>query len=180
MSYKGKILISNSSIITDEFNKSVVFMIDHDSTGAFGLAVNKKSEFKITEIITGIPSIYSEVDLYWGGPVDKTFISILHDKIDYHEPGLKVINGVYLSRSFELLTELLSSNNSNFRIYQGYSGWSAGQLEQEFQRKSWVSHESKADFIFPNDPEKVWREALKSKGGIYKYFAEHTKDPLLN
>ncbi len=180
MSYKGKILISNSSIITDEFNKSVIFVIDHDKTGAFGLAVNKKSEFKITEILTGIPIDYSNVDIYWGGPVDKTFISILHDNRNYPDPGLKVIDGVYLSRSFELLMELLSSNDSNYRIYQGYSGWSGGQLEQEFQRKSWVSHQANSGFVFPNDPEKVWREALKSKGGIYKYFAEHTKDPLLN
>ena len=43
ISYKGKILISNSSIVTDDFNKSVVFIVDHDSSGAFGLVVNKKS-----------------------------------------------------------------------------------------------------------------------------------------
>jgi putative transcriptional regulator len=41
---KGKILISNSTIISDEFNKTVVFMIEHDSSGAFGLVINKKSE----------------------------------------------------------------------------------------------------------------------------------------
>lgn len=180
MSEKGKILISNSSIISDEFNKSVVFIIDHDATGAFGLAVNKKSTYKLSEILLDIPSEFDNIDVYWGGPVDLSFISILHNRSDLKEPGLKILDGVFLSRSHEVLIELLKSGESKYAIFQGYSGWSGGQLESEFQRKSWVSHEASPEIIFSANPDLVWREALRSKGGIYKYFAEHTKDPLLN
>ena len=178
--YKGKILISNSSIITDDFNKSVVFMMDHDSTGAFGLVINKKSLIYISELVTQLPKTIHDSEVYWGGPVDMSFVSILHNKSNLKEPGIEIIKGVFLSRSYEVLLDLLTSSDNKYHIFQGYSGWGAGQLESEFLRKSWVSHEASSDIIFSQNPETVWREALRSKGGIYKYFAEHTKDPLLN
>jgi putative transcriptional regulator len=179
--YRGKILISNSVIMSDEFNQSVVFMIEHDSSGAFGLVVNKKSTYLLNEVVLGLPqSISAEIPMYWGGPVDHNFITILHNNSFLSDPGLEVLEGVFLSRSFELLMKLLDSPESIFHVFHGYSGWGPGQLEAEFERKSWVLHEARPAFLLNEEPESVWREALRSKGGIYKYFAEHTKDPLMN
>lgn len=177
---RGQILISNSTIISDEFNKTVVFMIEHDNAGAFGLVINKKSEYSLRDVILDVPEHIEGVPMYWGGPVDHSFISILHNDASLNEPGLLVIPGVFLSRSFNLLLSLLQSKSSQFKVFHGYSGWAAGQLESEFERKSWVLHKVNDKFIFGNEEEDAWRNALKSKGGIYKYFADHTKDPLLN
>jgi putative transcriptional regulator len=181
VSYRGKILISNSTIVTDDFNKSVVFMIEHDQTGAFGLVINKPSRYMLHEVVVGIPdNVTRNVRMYWGGPVDHSFISILHDRGELKEPGLQVIPGVFLSRSYELLLQLLDIENSNLKVFHGYSGWGAGQLESEFRRKSWVDHEATQEIILLHNPDATWKDALRSKGGFYKYFAEHTNDPLLN
>jgi putative transcriptional regulator len=178
---RGQILISNSTIISDEFNKTVVFMVEHDMSGAFGLVVNKKSDYSLSEVVVGLPeNISQNIPMYWGGPVDHSFISILHNDKSFKDPGLLVIPGVYLSRSYELLVSLLNSENVQFKVFHGYSGWGAGQLEEEFERKSWVLHKVNDRFILDKEEEDAWRDALKSKGGIYKYFADHTKDPLLN
>lgn len=180
-SSKGHILISNSTIISEEFNKTVVFMIEHDNSGAFGLVINKKSDFTLNEIIIGIPhNISYNIPIYWGGPVDHSFISILHNDNSYSDPGIPVIPGVFLSRNYDLLMSLLQSNTNQYKVFHGYSGWSSGQLESEFERKSWVLHKVNDKFILDKEEEDAWRDALKSKGGIYKYFADHTKDPLLN
>lgn len=103
----------------------------------------------------------------------------MHEDNKISQPGIEVIPGLYLARSFDTLLELLKST-SKFHVYQGYSGWGAGQLETEMNRRSWVIHEATKDFVLNQDPETTWQEALKSKGGIYKYFVEHTKDPMLN
>ncbi|MEM7183073.1 MAG: YqgE/AlgH family protein [Spirochaetota bacterium] len=181
-SYRGKILISNSSIITDDFNKSLVLMIEHDEEGAFGLVINKQSHLTIFDAIAGVSKEATQnMQMFWGGPVDQSFITILHQTPNLkNESSIEILSGVFLSRSYELLMELISSQESNFCVFHGYSSWGAGQLESEFQRKSWVPHDAKVEFIFEKQSEEAWREALKSKGGIYKYFAEHTKDPLLN
>jgi len=179
-SVKGKILISNSSVVTDDFHKTVVFMVEHDASGAFGLVVNKRSNYLLKEVVLGLPpNAKSEAPMYFGGPVDQSFISILHNNGNLENRGLEVIPGVFMSRSFDLLLTLIEEN-SKFHIFHGYSGWGALQLESEFERKSWATHEANADIIFSEEPEIVWREALRSMGGIYKYFAEHTKDPMLN
>lgn len=121
-----------------------------------------------------------DIPMYWGGPVDHSFISILHNSDSLDEPGIEILPGLFLSRSYDLLIKLVTSEHGMYHVFHGYSGWGAGQLESEFARKSWVDHEPRSEFILNPDPENVWREALKSKGGIYKYFADHTKDPLLN
>ncbi len=180
-SYRGKILISNSTIITDDFNKSVVLMIEHDSVGAFGLVINKPSKYVLNEVIVGIPeNLSATIPMFWGGPVYHSFISILHNYKHLPDPGMEVIPDVYLSRSYDLLLRLLESEAGKFKVFHGYSGWGAGQLESEFVRKSWVDHNSTTEMILDQDTDRIWKDALISKGGIYKYFAEHTKDPLLN
>lgn len=181
VSYRSKLLISNSSIVADDFNRSVVLMIEHDPTGAFGLVINKQSRFLLREVVIGVPlDSSSDINMFWGGPVDHSFITILHDNIDLIDPGIQVLPGIFLSRSYDVLMRLLKDNDSNYNVYHGYSGWGALQLESEFERKSWVVLEPKPEFIFNENPETIWREALKSKGGIYQYFAERTKDPMLN
>ncbi|MDX1959465.1 MAG: YqgE/AlgH family protein [Leptospiraceae bacterium] len=179
--YKGSLLISNASIVTDDFHKSVVFIVEHDPAGAFGLVVNKKSKYLLNDVVVGIPPDVSlEVPMYWGGPVDSSFISILHDQAQWKDPGIETAKGVFLSRSYDLLLKLLETEGSNFKVFHGYSGWGAGQLESEFDRKSWVTDEADNEIVLLHNPEEVWKDALVRKGGIYKYFAEHTKDPLLN
>lgn len=180
-SYSGKMLISNSSVITDVFNKTVVILAEHDRVGAFGLVINKTSNMNLSDIIQDVDSEFtSRIPIYWGGPVDYSFVSILHENYSIPSPGLEVIPGVFMSRSYDVLLHLIKERNSRFNVFNGYSGWGAGQLESEIDRKSWVIQHSIKDLIFHDDASTVWKEALVSKGGIYRYFAEHIKDPLLN
>lgn len=175
--FRGQLLIANSSILTDYFHNSVILMIEHDQIGAFGLVLNKPLGSRVSGVLQGIPE--NDAMLFSGGPVDSSFISILHENGSLPDPGIEVIPGVYMGRTFELLLTVMRSD-ARYRVFQGYSGWGSSQLEEEILRKSWVAAASTAEMIFNNNIESVWRDALKSKGGIYRYFAEHTKDPMLN
>ncbi len=178
---KGLILISNSTVVTDFFYKTVVFMVDHDKTGAFGIILNKMSGNSIREVIRNMPDVRSASNPVWiGGPVDSMFVCIVHESPEAPDSGIEIYPGIYMGRSYDLLI-YLAEKDLNYRIYQGYSGWGGGQLESEFDRLSWAVHQPSREIIFNNgNLEEVWRTALVSKGGIYKYFAEHTKDPFLN
>lgn len=180
-STKGLILISNSTVVTDFFHKSVIFMVDHDPTGAFGIILNKRSENSVREIIKNMPEYPSADRSIWiGGPVDSMFVCIVHQDANALDAGVEIIPGVFMGRSYELLVHL-AKHDLPYRIYQGYAGWSAGQLESEFDRFSWVVHKPTPELIFSDEePDVVWKNALIEKGGIYKYFVEHTKDPMLN
>ncbi|EKJ88150.1 putative transcriptional regulator [Leptospira meyeri] len=182
-STRGKLLISNSSVIQDFFHKSVVLMVDHDDDGAFGLVLNKPTDQTMESLIKNLPdTAYASKQVFSGGPVDNMFVSILHNGKQTEDPGVEIVPGIYMARSFDTMIEVLSSDQIQFRVLQGYAGWSSGQLESEFERLSWVvSDLVDESIVFSEDEsEVVWREALRNKGGIYKYFVDHTKDPSLN
>ncbi|EMY71756.1 YqgE/AlgH family protein [Leptospira vanthielii] len=182
-STRGKLLISNSSVIQDFFHKTVILMVDHDDDGAFGLVLNKPTDQTMESLIKNLPeSAYSNKQVFSGGPVDNMFVSIIHNGKQTEDPGVEIVPGIYMARSFDTMIEVLSSDQIQFRVLQGYAGWSSGQLESEFERLSWVvSDQVDESIVFREDEsEVVWREALRNKGGIYKYFVDHTKDPSLN
>lgn len=180
-STKGLVLISNATVVSDFFYKSIIFMVDHDKTGAFGIILNKKSDSTVGEIVKNMPDLPSANQPVWiGGPVDSMFVCIVHKDPSAPDVGIEIIPGVFMGRSYDLLVHL-AENHREYRIYQGYAGWGADQLESEFDRFSWVVHTPTENMIFNYDePDVVWKNALIDKGGIYKYFVEHTKDPMLN
>ena len=180
-SQTGKVLISNASTVTDAFNQTVVLIIQHDSEGAFGLVLNKQTHLSLFDIIEGFEEeTQHNLPVSWGGPVDPSFVSILHTCQDMEELSIEILPGIFLSRHSDVLLKLSQEDDPEMVVYRGYAGWAANQLDSEILRKSWVVHNCKKEFIFSKNPELLWREALISKGGIYKYFAEHTKDPFLN
>ncbi|MDZ4725230.1 MAG: YqgE/AlgH family protein [Leptospira sp.] len=181
-STRGKLLISNSSVIQDFFHKTIILMVDHDEDGAFGLVLNKPTQATLESLIKNLPlTAHSDRQVYNGGPVDNMFVTIVHNNVSSKDPGVQIIPGVFMARSYDTLVEVLQSDTFKFRVFQGYAGWTSGQLETEFEKLSWVVSDVTSEAIFEeNHGEELWKAALKNKGGIYKYFVEHTKDPLLN
>jgi len=178
---KGKFLISNSALKEKSFAETVLFIIEHNEEGAFGLVVNRpESENYLDEL----PSLKNErgiTKIYNGGPVrtDVIFVLFMGDENVRQEDGEKIIDGVYMGTSFQLLEKLIEEK-APFHIYHGYAGWAPGQLEKELESKTWVVMPAKKEIIFHEKPEIVWREVLFEKGGIYSYFARNIKDPFLN
>jgi putative transcriptional regulator len=74
-SYKGKILISTPDISGDIFSRSVVLIIEHNESGAFGLILNKKNNF-LSKRFNKI--MQNDIEVYEGGPIsqDKIFFII--------------------------------------------------------------------------------------------------------
>jgi putative transcriptional regulator len=170
-STRGKLLISNSSVIQDFFHKTIVLMVDHDIDGAFGLVLNKPTDQTMFSLIKNLPDTeFADKTVYSGGPVDNMFVTILHNGRNTEDPGVEIVPGIYMARSFDTMVEILKSKEIQFRVLQGYAGWSAGQLEDEFERLSWVVSETVNEtLLFSNgEPETVWKEALREKGGFYK------------
>ena len=109
-SVKDFFLIATKKIRDSRFKKTVILMLEHDKKGALGIVINKPLG-KIT-----LGSLISQVDdqsinkkelydikipIYWGGPVDKNKILILHSK-DYKNETTKEYNN--LSTSSDLIT----------------------------------------------------------------------------
>ena len=66
------------------------------------------------------------------------------------------------------------------RVFVGYAGWGPGQLESELEEDSWIVEPALADDVFTSEPDELWSEVLRRKGGPFGVLAQMPLDPSLN
>lgn len=176
-SLKGQFLLDSGQLIGSFFHKTVVLICHHDPQGAFGLVVNRPSESNVGEmLIADLPDNLKEHKLFIGGPVQPTALSYLH--YDSFVPDANVLPNVSLGHSLETLLEVGESfsGSKKVKLFAGYAGWSAGQLEEEMERKAWLTHAASIDLIFHADSQKIYQNILAEKGWEYRLLAQQPDD----
>ncbi|AZA62552.1 MULTISPECIES: YqgE/AlgH family protein [Chryseobacterium] len=179
-SYKGKILISTPDISGDIFSRSVVLIIDHTEDGAFGLILNKKN----SKMSNRFKNFFDfDIEVYDGGPVenDKVFFIIKGKKVT--ENFTAINDEYYLTEDIELIINAVLQNEisiQDVKIFSGYSGWSASQLENEVLQKVWtVVDVYNLDYTLPND-HTLWKSIMQNLGGEFLLWANAPEDISLN
>ena len=71
-------------------------------------------------------------------------------------------------------------NEADIRFFIGYSGWGAGQLEEELAEKTWITRKATRRLAFYKNIDEIWKEALYDLGGEYQQMINNPKDPQLN
>jgi len=177
-SLKGQFLLDSGLLNGSFFHRTVVLVCQHDSAGALGLVLNRATNNKLGEmLIEDLPDSLREQSLHIGGPVQPSALSYLHS--DTFVPDANVIANLSLGHSLEALVEIGESFSPShqIKIFTGYAGWGPGQLEDEMRRKAWISHAAEINLVFAKEPENLWRQILRDKGGLYRLLA-HSPDDL--
>ena len=164
--FTGKLLIAMPGMGDPRFDHSVVYLCAYSDEGAMGLIVNRPTHVSVSQALSQhfeLPS--SEHFLFNGGPVEENALLILHNSTDFDQEHEPVVPGVFVGTSpdiFDRVTESMNEPDGDFRfrIYSGYSGWGAGQLEFEMSRGDWFILPATAEFIFRSDPYEVWEDVL--------------------
>ena len=178
---KGRVLLSEPLMGDYYFGRSVVLLAEHNNEGSFGLIVNKTVQTKFNEILPDFPEFDSQ--LFLGGPVETNRLFILHTLGDKISESVEIIKGLYWGGNLDDIKEMISlnlANSKNIRFYLGYSGWSAGQLENELKRNSWVITRTSSEKIFTKSPENLWDDLVKKLGDEYLYWEKLPKNPMYN
>jgi len=152
------------------FSKSVVYICEHENTGAMGLIINKKfnspeldkvfNEFFIIDKSSSLPLD----NLFFGGPV------LLEKGIIMHHSDYSSLDSISLSKSIsitsqqDILKEIKENKKIPYKLMLGHSGWSAGQLEKEIENGDWLIQNTTSDFVFNLPSKQMWEHATKSLG----------------
>lgn len=137
MQLQGKILIATAALDGSWFQKAVIFITEHNEKGAVGFVTNKPYPRKLNELEEFKHAV--SIDLYSGGPVHAEHIYFLHKKPKLLQ-GLEINPGVYYGGDFKKVVELLSNGKlsaGEVKVFIGYCGWDAGELESEIEEGSW-------------------------------------------
>lgn len=179
---RGKVLISEPFLNDPYFKRVVVLLCDYDEEGAFGFSLNNYvKDVNITEVIADFPEFETKISI--GGPVQRNNLFYLHtlgDKI----PNSKRINvGLYFGGDYKTIIQLIKEEiitPENIRFFIGYSGWSAGQLENEIETKSWFVTTIANKTIMDTSEENLWKNVLSKMGTKEKIIANIPENPELN
>ena len=70
--------------------------------------------------------------------------------------------------------------SSGARLFSGYAGWEAGQLDDEIEEGSWYVVPAEARDPVSADPEGLWRRVLRRQGGALALVSGFPSDPTTN
>ena len=178
---KGQLLLDSGQLQGSIFARTVVLICQHDAEGAFGLVLNRATGESVGDKIVGnLPEALRDFPLYLGGPVQPSALSFLHS--DTFLADANVLPNLSLGHSVDSLIELGESLSPTrkLRMFAGYAGWSAGQLEGELKRKAWLTHPATIELVFDSPPEQLWQTILRQKGWQYRILAQSPDDLSLN
>ncbi|MBA2250822.1 MAG: YqgE/AlgH family protein [Chitinophagaceae bacterium] len=177
----GTLLIANPFLKDPNFLRSVIFLCEHKEEGTLGFVLNKVFSKRLDQLIPGLEEF--NIPVYYGGPVQTDTLHFLHQYPDLIPGGEKVFENVYWGGNFEILLPYIKNNDIDLdkvRFFIGYSGWAAGQLDDEMKEQSWLTVSAIRKLIFHKNPSEIWKDSLRHLGGDYKMMINYPLDPQLN
>jgi putative transcriptional regulator len=157
-------LVSVPQMRDPHFNHSVVYLIAHNKTGAFGITINRPGKLSLSEVCKelGIAPVLGD-PVYNGGPVEPERGFVLHGGGQALDGAETIEPGIHISGLPETLQKLCGGD-IRFRLFLGYAGWGPGQLENEISGGAWLSIPSAPRYIFDTAAEAIWERVLRDAG----------------
>ncbi|MGE0110264.1 YqgE/AlgH family protein [Aquabacterium sp.] len=170
----NQFLIAMPGMVDGNFAGTVVYMCEHNDKGALGLVINRPIDINLKHLFEKVDLSLDRSDLaerpvYLGGPVQTERGFVLHESLGdeggHYNSTLKIEGGLEMTTSRDVL-EALSNGAGPRKVFitLGYSGWTAGQLEEEISRNGWLNVDADPDVIFDTPVEQRYDKALSLLG----------------
>ena len=177
-SVQGLLLVAKPSMPDPRFAETVVLMVRHDRTGAFGLVINKPLGIaEITDMRPaddardargnqdGAPAPAVRLPVHYGGPVQPDKVSVIHSAEYRIDTTFRVNAEVSVTGDRRILQDIAAGRGPKRLLYVvGYAGWGPAQLKDELRRDDWYTAPLDAGLIFgAGDGAAKWQRAMKAR-----------------
>ena len=174
----NQFLIAMPGMADGTFAGSVVYLCEHTEKGALGLVINKPIDIKLKNLFEKVELTLDRDDLadapvYFGGPVQTERGFVLHEPLGaagdgegtHYNSTLQIPGGLEMTTSKDVLEAMASgAGPKKVLVTLGYSGWGAGQLEDEIGRNGWLTVNAEPGIIFDTPVEQRYERALSLLG----------------
>jgi len=156
-------------------------MLEHGPEGAIGVIINRPSELPVAGTIDEwAVHAAAPANVFVGGPVSASSVIALaiadpNTTTERWSPIIGEIGTVDLDGTPPDVPGL-----GGVRMFAGYAGWTAGQLEGELLIKSWFVFEALAEDILDPDPTTLWSRVLGRQPGPLGRLKNYPDDPWVN
>ena len=172
----NQFLIAMPGMSSGTFAGTVIYLCEHSEKGALGLVINKpiditlKSLFEKVELSLDRDDL-AELPVYFGGPVQTERGFVLHEPLSDesgdspYNSSLRIAGGLEMTTSKDVLEAISSgAGPKKVLVTLGYSGWGAGQLEEEMSRNGWINVDAEPGIIFDTPVSQRYGKALSLLG----------------
>jgi putative transcriptional regulator len=175
--------VAQPSLRDPNFKRTVVLVLEHGDDGAIGVVLNRPSEFSVEGALpdwAGLAALPSVV--FIGGPVVEqgTAICLARARAeapaDLFKPVMEGVGTLDVNQP----PEELGAAIEEVRLYAGYAGWTAGQLEDEIEAGGWFVVDARPVDGFTSDPGGLWHAVLGRQSGETAWFATFPPDIAMN
>ena len=176
---QGQLLIASPALLDPNFRRTVVLVTEHTDEGAAGLVLNRPSPAEVAELVPQLEPLVEDGEQVWlGGPVQQDAVLVLGEFVDPEDAAVPLFGAL----GFPSLDEPddVVPVTTRRRVFAGYAGWGAGQLEDELAREDWIIEPALPDDAFTETPDALWSDVLRRKGGVYELVARMPEDPSVN
>lgn len=159
----GRLLIAGPSLGDPNFDRTIVFLLEHGPEGALGVVLNRPSGLDVIEALplwagaAAPPGV-----IFSGGPVEAdAVVGLARVRQPMDCPGWTPVAGAIGTVDLSMDPDAVMSGIEEARIYLGYAGWGAGQLDDEVDGGAWFVVEPAPEDVFHTDPERLWGDVLR-------------------
>src|SRR5205823_10385442 len=162
VSLKGRLLVANPAMGDENFERTVVLVLEHSEEGALGLVLNRPSATEVSDPLPNWGAMAAMPPVVFvGGPVSpESAICLARVNSDDIEGWTSLVGGLG-ALDLTRLPDDAARAVEELRVFAGYAGWAGGQLEAELEMGGWfVVDADPADAMSPT-PETLWQDVLR-------------------
>ena len=169
MELTNQILIALPKLANPFFNRSVIYMVQHDRFGAAGLIINHPTHSRASDIMTHLDIehgiIHQDLIVLDGGPVSTENGFVLHSPVEHWQNTAPINNHIALTTSQDILAAIAANEPpENYLFTLGHCRWYGDQLEQEIREDYWLVAPSTRELLFHTPYSERYQKALRLAG----------------
>jgi putative transcriptional regulator len=178
----GRLLVASPELTADQFRRTVILLLDHDSEGSLGVVVNRPTRLPVGEVLprwgdhVAAPQV-----VFQGGPVSKdSALGLARLHTSGEAVGWRRLHENLGLIDLDAPPDLLAPGLRALRVFAGYAGWKPGQLAAEISSGAWFCVDSVPSDAFSRTPTNLWRAVLRRQSGSLALASTYPDDPTAN
>jgi putative transcriptional regulator len=178
----GKLLVATPEISEGVFRRSVVLLLHHGEDGAQGIILGQPLATLVSALLpTWSDPVLDDPHAYFGGPVQTDSALGVAALVEGRgDTGVARLYGDLGLVDLDADPEVVTNQVSAMRVFVGYAGWSAGQLEGEITSGSWFVVDRRPGDVLHEAGPALWSRVLARQPGPLGWLATYPDDPSLN
>lgn len=172
---KGRLLVATPPLGDPNFDRAVVYVLEHHDDGAIGIVINRPTIESLDEPLDRWIDLQSAPSsVFLGGPVETNALIALaatKQPVTDDDEHLSAISAEIASADLSADPALIAGDVEAVRVFRGYAGWGPGQLDAEITAGAWLVVDSVPADVFTGEPDELWRDVLRRQPGRLAWLA---------